>query len=278
MQILQNILQEGFKLKENTSSMEKLSVLLEQVRQSDPKLAQQAEQYLSDIINKDWDFSSKYSQDKEKNKEVDLDGSKRGFWGKLKNKAKNFIKPNNNKSMLESAIADFKRQAIDNPQEIENLKIHARSSEKSGNSSEKVSFSQLFSQRNEFLDQYNAESSRARADKERSLQKAEDYNKSAQNAQQNIDKIHEIRDKTAQEIELRSMARETSGIKDIQANTGIDRLADKAKAMEGMTPEQRLAYRMSLLRGTSKEEAKPVVKREMDSNIMKKTIEGKTYS
>ena len=98
----------------------------------------------------------------------------------------------------------------------------------------------------------------------------------AQKNQTTLDAITEVRDKAAKEIELRAEARENIGIKDAQANTGIDRLADKAKAMEGMTPEQRLAFRMSQLRGTAKETpAKPIIKREMDSNIMNKALESK---
>lgn len=74
----------------------------------------------------------------------------------------------------------------------------------------------------------------------------------------------------AKEIELRATARDTTGIKDAQANTGVDRLADKAKAMEGMTPQERLAFRMSLLRGTSKEEPAPVRKTEMSNQMVGK--------
>ena len=53
---------------------------------------------------------------------------------------------------------------------------------------------------------------------------------------------------------------------------GVDKLADRAKAMEGMTPQQRLAFRMKELRGTKKETAQPVVKRELDSNIMSQKL------
>lgn len=267
--------QKDAELKNETSSMHHLSYLLDMVQRTDPQLAKQAEKYLSDIINKDWEFSSKYSRDKEKNKEVDLDGSKRGFWGKLKNKAKNFLKPHNNKNMLESAIADFKKQAMENYETFDWLKKCARPADKAYDSSVKISFSQLFDKTKEISSRYNDDRSRAIVNKERHLQSTNDHSNFAQSMQQKIDKIHEIRDHAAKEMELRSEARETTGIKDTQANTGVDRLADKAKAMEGMTPEQRLAYRMSQLRGTSKEEAKPAVKREMDSNVMDKVLEGK---
>ena len=98
----------------------------------------------------------------------------------------------------------------------------------------------------------------------------------AQSHEATIDAIHQVRDNAAKEIELRSAARENIGVKDAQANTGVDKLADKAKAMEGMTPEQRLAFRMSQLRGTSKETpTKPVQKRDVDSNVMNKALESK---
>lgn len=80
----------------------------------------------------------------------------------------------------------------------------------------------------------------------------------------------------AKEMEQRSTARDTTGIKDTNANTGVDRLAEKAKAMEGLSPEQRLAKRMAEMRGTKKPDApKPVVKREVDSNIMNRTMDNK---
>lgn len=81
---------------------------------------------------------------------------------------------------------------------------------------------------------------------------------------------------TAKEIELKNMARETTGIKDINANTGIDKLAEKAKEMEGMTPAQRLAKRMEMLRGTGKQEQKATVKREIDTQTLNKIMSDKT--
>lgn len=79
----------------------------------------------------------------------------------------------------------------------------------------------------------------------------------------------------AKEIEQKSAARESVGIKDAQANTGIDKLADKAKAMEGLTPQQRLAMRMAEMRGTQKEEPKKIIAREMDGNVLGKSLESK---
>ena len=55
-------------------------------------------------------------------------------------------------------------------------------------------------------------------------------------------------------------ARENTGINDAKNNTGVDKLAERAKAMEGMSSEQRMAYRVEQLRGTKKPESKPVIK------------------
>lgn len=79
----------------------------------------------------------------------------------------------------------------------------------------------------------------------------------------------------AKEIELKSTARDTTGIKDINANSGIDKLAEKAKAMEGMTAGQRLEQRMSQLRGMAKEEPKKAVARKVDSNTVKRAMDNK---
>lgn len=80
----------------------------------------------------------------------------------------------------------------------------------------------------------------------------------------------------AKEIALKSMARDTTGIKDINANSGVDKLAEKAKAMEGMTAGQRLEQRMSQLRGMAKEEPKKAAARSMDSNMAKRAMDNKT--
>lgn len=59
---------------------------------------------------------------------------------------------------------------------------------------------------------------------------------------------------------IKNKAKENIGVNDIQNTTGVDKLAERAKAMEGMSSEQRMAYRVEQLRGTKKPESKPVTK------------------
>ena len=62
---------------------------------------------------------------------------------------------------------------------------------------------------------------------------------------------------------IKNKAKENIGVKDIQNTTGVDKLAERAKAMEGMSSEQRMAYRVEQLRG-KKPESKPVTKSTLD--------------
>lgn len=186
------------------------------------------------------------------------------------------MKPHNLKSQIEKNIAALKQDMLKHPETYEWLKNCARTEKDSANSEEKVSFSQVVNKNREIKKRYSSE----RADKQTEKQRLQQYEKEqlaqAQSHEAPIDAIHQVRDKAAKEIELRSAARENIGIKDAQANTGTDKLAEREQAMEGMTPQQRLAYRMSQLRGTVEETpAKPVVRREVDPNVMNKAIEGK---
>ncbi len=265
-------------LHDQTSSFFGIQSMLKMLEKTNPTLKAQAESYLSDIINKDprdMSFSERKKQKAGKEK-IDLDGSKKSLWGKLKNKAKNFWYPNNEKKTLESYIADFKKDMEAHPETYDWLKQCARPEGKTYDSKEKVSFSQLYEKSKEIQKHYNNERVAGMNDKERSLQYEEKQKAYAQEKEATIEAIHQVRDKAAKEIEQRATARDTTGIKDAQANTGVDRLADKAKAMEGMTPQERLAFRMSQLRGTSKEEpAKPVQKREADSKLISMSMENK---
>ncbi len=203
---------------------------------------------------------------------VDIDGSKKSFWGKLKNKAKNFWKPNNAKKQMESQIAELKIAMANNPGLLSEVGRQMSSTEHSY----PKDFKELAAKR----DRINADLNSTRAYFRNAKDRADFYStRAADKAQQHgetLAAIQEVRDKAAKEIEQRATARDTTGIKDAQANTGVDRLADKAKAMEGMTPQERLAFRMSQLRGTSKEEpAKPVQKREADSKLISMSLENK---
>lgn len=265
-------------LRSKTSSFFGIQTMLEHLEKYNPTLKAQAEACLFDIINKDPIDRHYSSRNKKKSgkETIDLDGSKKTLWGKLKNKAKNFWYPNNHKKTMESYIADFKKDMEAHPETYEWLKRCARPEGKSYDSKEKISFSQLYEQSEKMAKYYNNERVDRMIDKDRNAKYAEESKANVQNREATIDAIHQVRDKAAKEIELRAMARETTGIKDAQANTGIDRLEDKAKMMEGMTPQQRLAFRMSQLRGTSKETpAAPATPRTVDSNVMNKALESK---
>lgn len=265
-------------LRSKTSSFFGIQSMLELLDKYNPTLKAQAESCLFDIINKDPNDVSYSDRKKKKSgkESIDLDGSKKTLWGKLKNKAKNFWYPNNHKKTMESYIADFKKDMEAHPETYEWLKRCARPEGKPYDSKEKFSFSQLYEQSEKMSKYYNRERVDRMNDKNRFEKFAEESKARVQNREATIDAIHEVRDKAAKEIELRAFSRETSGIKDIQANTGIDRLEEKAKMMEGMTPQQRLAFRMSQLRGTAKETpAAPAAPRTVDSNVMNKALESK---
>lgn len=235
-----------------------------------PEIKSQAILYLNNLVNKD-ELDLRRENRNNKNKEIDLDGSKKSLWGKLKNKAKNFWKPHNNKKMLEEAIGVLRNDMIKNPEFYDSLKKTVYHSGQN-----KINFQNLSQALKEDEQYYNNQRVDYMIHKQKEQAAAQKLENEAKTSEATIDAIHQVRDNAAKEIELRSAARENIGVKDAQANTGVDKLADKAKAMEGMTPEQRLAFRMSQLRGTSKETpTKPVQKRDVDSNVMNKALESK---
>lgn len=234
-----------------------------------PELKSQADLYLSDLLNKE-SYKLRMEKILEKNKEIDLDGSKKSLWGKLKNKAKNFWKPHNRKKRIEEAIGALRDDMVKNPIFYNGLRNDLQ------NRGQKINIQSLSQILKETGERYNNNRIDYMLYKQKEQAAAQKLENEAKTSEATIDAIHQVRDNAAKEIELRSAARENIGVKDAQANTGVDKLADKAKAMEGMTPEQRLAFRMSQLRGTSKETpTKPVQKRDVDSNVMNKALESK---
>ena len=262
--------QKRSELHNSTSAMQNINFNLEWVQKYDPQLAAQADAYLKRIMNTD--LSNPKDVKSMTQRTVDLDGSKKSLFGRLKNKAKNFLYPNNAKAAIEREIENLQKQIAKDPEAFEDLIRRAKEE------NSRFSFSQVFEQRTDLLAQYNSDRINAMHEKENNAASQEKNLNLEKEHLDNIDKIHEVRDNAAKEIEQRAMARETTGLKDASANTGVDRLEEKAKMMEGMTPQQRLAFRMSQLRGTAKSEAKPVVKRELDSKIMNKALEGKQNS
>ncbi len=234
------------------------------------ELKAQATTLLNNLVNKD-EIDLKRESRTNKKQEIDLDGSKKSLWGKLKNKAKNFWYPNNPKKRLEKAIGVLKNDMMKNPEFYENLK---RQATKEGQN--RISFQDMAQAQENSARSYNDLRVDSMRHKEERMAAAQRHESEAQKSEAKIAAIHEVRDKAAKEIELRAFSRETSGIRDIQNNTGVDRLEEKAKMMEGMTPQQRLAFRMSQLRGTAKETpAAPVAPRTVDSNVMNKALESK---
>lgn len=225
-----------------------------------PELRSQVTAYLDNLINKPH-YRLKSERD-EQSKPIDVDGSKKSLWGKLKNKAKNFWKPFNKKLQIEDAIGRLRDDMIKNPDYYEGLKGefgHA-------------SFKEISEKHKRTMNMYADRRVDSAIRKNEAFHVMEDSLNIANKAQAKVDAINQVRDNAAKEIELKNMARETTGIKDINANTGIDKLAEKAKEMEGLTPAQRLAKRMEMLRGTGKQEQKATVKREVNSQVMSKAL------
>ena len=228
-----------------------------------PELKTQAEAHLDRLFKDDKaiELAGK------KGKNVDLDGSKKSLFGKLKNKVHNFWKPNNEKKALEEAIGNLQEAMGKDPDTFKHLRDKALRDNK-GN----CSFNNIITARNEYAGFLHSEAVKHKEGLDFTTRWQQKDQTALKETEAQMEARLEVRDNVAKEIELRSAAREGIGIKDINANSGVDKLADRAKAMEGMTPQQRLAFRMKELRGTKKETAQPVVKRELDSNIMSQKL------
>lgn len=248
---------------------EPLKKVLSHLEFAPAELKAQATALLNNLVNKD-EIDLKRESIDNKKQEIDLDGSKKSLWGKLKNKAKNFLKPYNPKKGLEEAIGALRNDMMKNPQFYENLRQRAKEGKN------RISFQDMAQAQKNSAQYTNSQRVDHMLRKKTRMAAAQKYESEVQKSEAKIAALHEVRDKAAKEIELRAMARETTGIKDAQANTGVDRLEDKAQMMEGMTPQQRLAFRMEQLRGTAKETpAAPAAPRTVDSNVMNKALESK---
>ena len=260
--------------KKRTAALKRVETELKLI--SDPQVKKQAEAYLNNLFSKPIEGAGPEDlpsvQDKAREKaekeaaKIDLDGSKKTLWGRLKNKAKNFLKPHNPKLRLEEAIAKLQvEMAVEAPTYNQ---LRQQSIEKGGISS----FENITKNNNNTIESFLSKASEARIKSDKIKETAQPYFQAQKEAEAQMEARLEVRDNAAKEIELRSAAREGIGIKDIEANSGVDKLADRAKAMEGMTPQQRLAFRMKELRGTKQESPQPVVKREVNSNIMSQKL------
>ncbi len=230
-----------------------------------------ASKYLDNLVQNG--ISAKEAADIKKGKEpeVDIDGSKKSFWGKVKNKVKNFWKPNNMKLQMENQIKELKTALAQNPSLLNDVKYQTSATE----SELPSTFKELAAKRDRVASDLHSSASYWIGAHNRQENISRQSEEKSQAYESKLAKIQEARSNVAREIALRAEARKSAGISDTKANTGVDRLADKAQAMEGMTPEQRLAYRKSQLRGTDTEKDKTVVKREINAQVMNKVMDGK---
>lgn len=223
---------------------------------SDPKLKAQATSYVETMFNKINDVIKPKLPT-----EIDIDGSKKTLWGKIKNRIKNFTKPFNEKRRLESAISNLASAINKNPETygwLADLSKNENGYVKLDNISQKYKVSK---------DLYNSERSRALFSKEKNMRSEQKYATIINEREQKIEAIHQVRDNAAKEIELRMEARDNLGLSNM--SSGTDKLAEKAEKMKNMTPQERLAHRMAEMRGTKKQETpKPAKQTTIDTNAM----------
>lgn len=205
----------------------------------------------------------------------DLDGSKKTFWGRMKNKIKNKFKPFNAKLRLESALEEFRHDISRNYAFYEGLKVDI-SYDGNGNKINNPEFS--YDTITKAQDKKDSRLVERIYNDEQLAQMAERLVKANTSKiiedKKELAQIAEIKDNAAYKIETKQTARDNIGLNDIRGNTGVDKLAERAKAMEGMTSEQRRDYRISLLRGTIKETpSAPVTPRKVDPKIAAKATE-----
>lgn len=230
-----------------------------------------AVKYLDNLMQKGLSPKEAAEINNGKAPKIDLDGSKKSFFGKLKSKAKNFWKPHNAKLQMEEQLAAFKTALAKDPSLISYVQGYMSSTEHTFPST----FKEIAAKRDRINEDLNSTRSYHSSQGVRNDYVAEKAAEKSQSHQQTLEAIGQERDKAAKEIELRSIARENVGIKDSQTNTGVDKLAEKAEAMKNMSPQQRLAVRMGQLRGTAKAETKTTVKRDIDPNVMNRNMENK---
>lgn len=230
-----------------------------------------AVKYLDNLMQKGLSPEEAAEINNGKAPKIDLDGSKKSLFGKLKNKVKNFWKPHNIKLQMEEQLAAFKTALAADPSLISDIQGYMSSTEHTIPST----FKEMAAKRDRINEDLNSTRSYFTSTAFSENYYAERAAKKSQSHQQTLEAIAQERDKAAKEIELRSMARENIGFTDSQTNTGIDKLAEKAEAMKNMSPQQRLAFRMAQLRGTAKAETKTVVKRDIDPNVMNRNMENK---
>ncbi len=223
----------------------------------DPQLKEQAIVYAESMLNKIDTFSStpKIS------KEIDIDGSKKTLWGKIKNKIKNFTKPFNQKKTLENALSSLADAINKDPD------TYAWLADMGKNKQGYTKLDKISDQYEKYGNYLNSERVDFMTQKEESQKFAQKTSEIIAKREQTIEAIHQVRDKAAKEIEQRMEARDNLGLSNM--SSGTDKLAEKEEKMKNMSPQERLAYRMAEMRGTKKEgSSQPAKKITMDTNTL----------
>ncbi len=235
------------------------------LKKDNPEAALQAEMEFSKLFDR-MSYSERSAIKQGKKPKVNISPNK-SLFSKIKRGFNNFWKPNNTQKQVENQLSELKIMMVEN-------KVVFGNDFGFRDAMQNVAD---FSRRESGTRTVTMDSFMKRVHKEQEGLQQEVINRSVRVAeleswnakdQAKLDYVQEVKDTAAQKIEMKMQARENVGITDANANTGIDKLAERAKAMEGMSSEQRLAYRIEQLRGVQKPESKPVQQTSLNPNIM----------
>ncbi len=251
---LENADKEFSEFRNMTKEINYLKDDMEFLKKENPKAFSAAISEFCKIVNKEIPASEATSIQKGKKAKVNLNG--KSLLGNIKRKVKNFLRPNNTQKRVEGLLSEMKEKMVKDP-EYRNFIGRG----------DKVSY-------NEFMNSMSLHEKNIDKNRSNALHRLALNEHTIGSHQAIIDHFQEVKDNAAKEIETKMQARENIGIKDAQANTGVDKLAERAKAMEGMSSEQRMAYRLEQLRGTKKPESKPVKQTTLDPKVAERAISG----
>lgn len=227
---------------------------IQSLKNGDSKVYTAAISEFHKIINNKIPQSEVTSIKNDKKAKVNLSG--KSLFGNVKRKVKNFLYPRNAQKRVEEALSTMKENMVKNP-EFHNFVMSIRDEKN-------ISYKDFMNS----ISSYETKLSKDVFDSGRVV-----YNSDHRigHNQAKLDHIQEVKDNAARDIEIKKQARENIGITDAQANTGIDKLAERAKAMDGMSAEERMKFRLEQLRGTKNPENKPVKKTTIDPRSIDNT-------
>lgn len=213
---------------------------IQSLNNGDSKVYSAAISEFDKIINNKIPKNEVTSIETGKKAKVNLSG--KSLFGNVKRKVKNFLYPNNAQKRVEEALSTMKESMVKNPEFNKFVMIiRAEKNISYEDFMKGISFyKELLSKNKKNV---------------HNIDNCIGYNKAI------LDHIQEVKDNAARDIEIKKQARENIGITDAQANTGIDKLAERAKAMDRMSAEERMKFRREQLRGTKNPENKHVKKR-----------------